>query len=309
MASAKVIGIGAAIIDYLVEVAPAFVEAHGGNLGGRQEIDLETFQTIVGQLPSPAKLVPGGSCYNTLRGLKAFGHDVDLLGAIGNDSLAEDFKTNLIERGIGSRLIEMDGSTARVISMITPDKQRTFRTLMGVSKQLTAQALHIEEAHLLHIEGYALLNPSVVEVATTLAKDKGMSVSLDLAAFEIVLENSSRIEALLPHLDIIFANEDEAFALTGLTGQECSEVLSQKGPTACILAGAEGVYVGKKGQSFHCPSEPVPVIDTTGAGDLFASGFLASTLRGESLEAAAQQGTRAAAAVIQVVGAEVPHAL
>lgn len=305
----EVLGIGAPCIDILFQVEEDFLDRIQAKKGSCEHTDWMTFSKTFQCLDAVPTYVPGGSCSNTIKGLCHLGQKVAICGKMGKDEVGYKYLDHVISHGIASKIIQTDTPTQQVGVFITPDHQRTFRVFPGAAVEMTGADLDpllFKGVKLVHIEGYALHNGDLVEKAIELAKGKGVKISLDLANFEVVKKHKERILDLLPHIDIVFANQDEAFALTGLSAEGSCELLSKTSKIAIILVGEQGCWVGADQMIFHSPALKANVIDTTGAGDLFASGFLYGYLKGKPLSECAYYGNLTGSSVVEVIGAEIP---
>jgi sugar/nucleoside kinase (ribokinase family) len=309
-ARCEILGIGAPIIDYVVMTTDDFLAQLPGEKGGMVPIDYETLLSILKNCKSPPLAIAGGSGANTIKGLAHFGHHCGLIGKIGNDTAGEKFLESMRALKIKPYLCKATTPTAQVACLITPDGERTMRTFLGATQEMTAQDLDpkvFQGVKLVHIEGYSLLNGDLTETAMQYAKDSGAKVSYDLGSFEVVKGHRERILGLLSkYVDIIFGNKDEIQALFQLNPEKGCTALSQLCETAIVLLGKEGCIVGTKSGQVHCPAFVVDAVDTTGAGDLFASGFLHGYLHGVSPEECARYGALTAATVIQAHGVDIP---
>lgn len=302
----EVLGVGTPILDYLIEVDSNFIETIGGKKGGMEPIDAEAFDAILKKCHNKPIVMPGGSCSNVIRGLASLGFSSALLGAIGNDQSNLVYSDLMKKADIAPLFQQVNSPSAKVLSLVTPDGQRTCRTFLGAS-QLIDETLITEEVFenvkLVHIEGYSLLQGTLTEHVMRLAKKQQTKISLDLASFEIVKTNHKRIINLLENfVDIAFANEDEIEALTGLKGRAGCLKLAELTDIAVVMQNKEGCFVGEKDSVFHAKPQPVKPIDTTGAGDLFATGFLGAYLKGKPLEQCAELANFLGAATVQIVG-------
>jgi sugar/nucleoside kinase (ribokinase family) len=182
-----------------------------------------------------------------------------------------------------------------MINLVTPDGERTMRCLPGAGNDLTANDLHpniFRTTKHVHFEGYALYNYELVESAMRMAKENGATISFDLASFEVVRRHKNFILHILKsYVDIVFVNQNEAFALTELPPEDAALLISTYCPIAIILVGEKGSYLSSKDTHLHIPAQNVDVLDTTGAGDLYAAGFLHGYLQRRSLEKCAEWGT------------------
>jgi sugar/nucleoside kinase (ribokinase family) len=307
----EIIGIGGPILDQLVRVTDAYLETVPGEKGGMEPVTYEQLERIVAASGSQSVFVPGGSARNTLHGLARFGEKCALVGMVGNDSRGEAYRKLLEEQGIVPLLLESPTPTAIVLSLVTPDGERTMRTFQGASVEIRGRHLDprlFDGVKLVHLEGYALFNDDLVETAMRLAQEAGAKVSFDLASFEIVKAFRPHILYLLEcYVDLIFCNEEEAKTLLGLKEEESCDRLAGLCEVAIVLMGRNGCWVRSGDQKMHCPAYPVEPLDTTGAGDLFSSGFLHGYMRGYPIEICAHYGAIAGRAVVEVMGPVIPH--
>lgn len=307
----EIIGIGGPILDQLVRVTDAYLETVPGEKGGMEPVTYEQLERIVAASGSQSVFVPGGSARNTLHGLARFGEKCALVGMVGNDSRGKAYRKLLEEQGIVPLLLESPTPTAIVLSLVTPDGERTMRTFQGASVEIRGRHLDprlFVGVKLVHLEGYALFNDDLVETAMRLAQEAGAKVSFDLASFEIVKAFRPHILYLLEcYVDLIFCNEEEAKTLLGLKEEEACDRLAGLCEVAIVLMGRNGCWVRSGDQKKHCPAYPVEPLDTTGAGDLFSSGFLHGYMRGYPIEICAHYGAIAGRAVVEVMGPVIPH--
>ncbi len=309
--SCDIVGVGGAIFDQVIQVSDAFIDKVPGRKGSMEPISYEDFQDLVEKSKAESTFVPGGCARNTLHGLARFGETCALLGMVGSDSVGKQFRTLLKEQGIQSLLLESSSPTAIVLSLVTPDGERTMRTFQGASTELRGHHLQepcFEGAKIVYIEGYTLFNEDLTERAMVLAKEAGAKVAFDAANFQVVNRFKPHLLHLLEtHIDILFANEEEALALTGKEGVEACDWMAKRCETAIVLMGPQGCFVRQGEEKKRCPAYPVQPLDTTGAGDLFASGFLHGYVRGYPLEICAHYGAISGRAVVQVIGPMIPH--
>jgi sugar/nucleoside kinase (ribokinase family) len=304
----EVLGIGAAIVDSILHVSESFLAKIPGRKGGMESISGDQFQAILNEYSAQPTFVPGGSAANVIRGLANLGNRCAFHCKVGPDAVADSFLKDLQNQGIRPILTYGNSATAQVISLVTPDGQRTCRSYLGAASEMRGSDFIEEEfknVRLVHIEGYTLSYNDLTETAMKIAKKAGAKISLDLASFEIVEKHQETIlELLKNYVDILLANQDEASVLTGLAPEQACECLRKICPIVVISMNKNGSRVGDQNSQFHCPAYPVIPIDSTGAGDLFASGFLHGYLKGKSLQECAHYGALLGAAVVQVEGAE-----
>jgi len=312
-ASYDVVGIGAPIIDFSIPLNEEELLKVSGKTGGSVVVDWETFKSIrdLGN-DRPISINAGGSASNTIRALSNLGKKCAIIGKIGNDEMGKIYLEKISSLGIDLRFTTSNTPTGQVICLITPSGERTLRAFPGASTELRGDELSLdqfEEAKIVHIEGYTLYNDQLAENAMKLAKQKGCLVSFDLGSHEIAAKYREHIISLLKeYVDIAFANEDEIKNLTNCTQLEegCYQ-LQQMVPIGIVLNGKNGCYVGHQNHIFHCPTFEAKAIDSTGAGDFFASGFLYGVLHNCPIRDCARLGNLLGSTVVEHVGATLPE--
>jgi sugar/nucleoside kinase (ribokinase family) len=307
----SIIGVGAACIDLLINVDDDFLIQHvPGERGGSNLIDYESLSLIVDTSPVAPKIATGGSCANAIKSLAMMGNKCAFLGHRGADPMGDFFADHMNTIGVTGFYTIGKLPTSRVLCLITSDGQRTMRFFPGSSKEMDSQYLHpdyFKNVKIVHLESYAFRNGDLIEKVMILAKNAGAKVSIDLASFEIVRQYREKMLELLPkYVDIVFANEDETRELTGLSPEAGCIKLQEMCQIAVVLMGKNGCMVGSKGEIIKSPAFPATVVDTTGAGDFFASGFLHAYLEGQSLETCARSGNLLGSAIVEVTGTELP---
>ncbi len=306
----RILGVGAATIDLLIPVDDQFLLSHFPEMkGGSNGFDLEMIERILLESNTPAKIVVGGSAANTVRALTRMGEMCAFYTHIGMDEYGERFSHHMRSLGIEERFNRSpDFATSRVLCLITPDGQRTF---IAYDQRITDSTLCNEDFHNLkwvHIEARQLKSGISVEKVMHMSRENGAKVSLDLSNFELARDFKDVLLHLIPnYVEIVFCNEDEITALTGLSPEEGCLELQKLCPVVVVTKGPNGCLVGHANTLLAIPTFPATPIDTTGAGDLFASGFLYGYLRGYPLATCAQIGNRLGSAVVEVIGAELPE--
>lgn len=311
-ASFEILGIGAPCLDYILKVNQNFLDSIPGPKEGMQPVDYETFLKILADSGVSPILVAGGSACNTIKGLAMLRRKCAILGKIGSDEAAKLILERLKSYGIIPLLKPSKTPTAQVASLVSEDGSRTFRTFLGAGSEMDSKHLdpaYLKKARLVHIEGYTLAKGSLAGEAVKAAKAAGAIVSFDLASFELALRHKSHIMEFLPFVDVLFANAQEVESLTKKNPEEGCEELKKSVKVSVVFLGREGCLVGNEKHLDHFPAYPVDPIDTTGAGDLFASGFLHGYLSEKSMKTCAHYGALLGAAIVQVHGAEIPDHL
>lgn len=192
------------------------------------------------------------------------------------------------------------------IVLITPDGERTFATYLGAAADMHAEDIRKEAFigyDIFHIEGYLVQDNELIEKAIRLAKESGCMVSLDLASYNVVNENHCFLKELIrKYVDIVFANEDESFAYTHLNPEESVKAIAGQCDIAVVKVGKRGSYVQQGDQMYHIGAVSTQCLDSTGAGDLYAGGFLHALADGFDIRRCAEIGTIAAGRVVEIVG-------
>lgn len=310
----RILGIGNALVDVLTKVDNEQIlsELHLPK-GSMQLLSTEAYAEVTRRmLALPTKLTTGGSACNTLLALSHLDAPTGMIGKIGDDENGRFFASYFAQRGISTRLLHDSRPTGVASTFITPDGQRTFGTYLGAAARLTADELQqawFEGYDYFYIEGYLVQNHDLVLRAIELAHAAGCEVCLDLASYNIVEADLDFFRALMPSIDIVFANEQEAQALTGLEARAALDALAATCHIAVVKIGKHGVWACHGTEVAHCQARDVPVVvDTTAAGDYFAAGFMHALAASEPLATCIARGSLLAGHIIEVVGTELPDA-
>jgi len=277
--------------------------------GGMTLIDGELSSLIQKEISHlNIKITTGGSVANAINGIAALGAACGYIGSIGQDALGILFKNEMLKRGIGVVLKELELPTGNAVGFVSPDGERTFATYLGAAVEMGPDDITpdlFSGYNLFFIEGYLVFNNSLIMAAASAAKSAGLAIALDLSSFNVVEANMEILNELVDnYIDIVFANEEEAKSFTGLAPKAALENLASRCDIAIVKVGKEGAFVQQGTQKWHIPASGGKVMDTTGAGDYFAAGFLAGMAVGHNLEKCGKIGALLAGEVIQVVGAE-----
>ena len=321
MSDAKydVLGIGNAIVDVLAQVDDTFLEAEGLAKGGMALIDAERAAAL-NQTLNPQRELSGGSVANTMVGLADLGGRAAFIGKVGTDRLGETFRTELTKTGVTFLTPDAQSGppTAQCVVLVTPDAQRTMNTFLGACVHVgpdDVDAETVSAAQVIYLEGYLWDLPPAKEAflkAARLAHEAGVQVALSLSdAFCVNRHRESFLQFVKEHVDLLFANEEEIVALyqpadldaaLAAAGNDCRIVAVTRGAAgAAVLADEERIAI-----------EAVPprkLVDTTGAGDLFAAGFLYGTTQRMPLTVCGQLGAAAASEIIAQYGARAERSL
>jgi sugar/nucleoside kinase (ribokinase family) len=309
-----VLAIGNAIVDVIAETDDAFIALEGLTKGGMTLVDAAQASALYGKM-GPGREVSGGSAANTLAGLAALEHNCAFIGQVADDQLGEVFAHDIRATGIDFTVPARPGQppTARCLILVTPDAQRTMNTFLGASQFLPAKLIDaemIQSAAILYLEGY-LWDPeeprAAMRTAIDLARAAGRKVALTLSDAFVISRHGPDflIEMEAGRIDILFANEVEITALAGVEDFDAAvDAIAAKVPLLVVTRGEHGAIAVRGDERASVKAEPVAhLVDTTGAGDLFAAGVLAGLSEGRSLEHCLTMGAVCAAEVISHYGA------
>ena len=312
--STDVIAIGNAIVDVMAPCDDALIERFGLVRGGMTLVDTARAHELY-EAMGPAREISGGSAANTLAGLAALGSRCAFIGQVADDQLGEVFAHDIRAGGIAFATPARAGdpSTARCLIFVTPDGQRTMNTYLGASQYLPAAALDeaaIRDAKILYLEGY-LWDPeeprAAMRRAIAAAKGAGRKVAFTLSDAFVIERHGADFRAMIEtgEIDILFANHVELASLTGHDDFHAGiDALKDKVPLVVVTRSEHGAVAAWNGGLAEVAAEPIAhVVDTTGAGDLFAAGFLHGHVQGLPVEQCLRLGAICAAEIISHYGA------
>jgi sugar/nucleoside kinase (ribokinase family) len=307
----KIIGMGNALVDIMTKLPnDSILTELNLPKGSMQLVDTGFSKRVV---DNTAHLHPimtsGGSAANTIHGLAQLGIQTAFIGKVGTDDLGNFFKNDLIEAGIQPYLLQSATPSGKAIALVSPDSERTFATFLGAAVELTASDINesmFNGYEFFHIEGYLVQNHQLIESAVKLAKQKGLKVSLDLASFNVVAENLDFLKSIVAnYVDILFANEEEARAFSGLDAEGALEQIAGMCEYAIVKIGKQGSLLKHNGQILRVGIIGIDALDTTGAGDLYAAGFLYGLVHDMSLKECGTMGALLSGKVIENLGAKI----
>ncbi len=311
------IGVGSPIMDLLARVDDAFLLKNvAGEKGGMVLIDHDEMQRIVDLLDGEPAYATGGSAANATYNATRLGLRTTFLGKLGNDRLATIYRQAFETAGVdGSRFKTGNLANARCLALVTPDAQRTMRTCLGAAMTLVPgeiSAADFAGCKHAHIEGYLVFNQALADAVLTAARAAGCTVSLDLSSFEVV--NASRDwlrRQFRKDIDVVFANEDEIRALFQdpvSSYESLAKKLADLGVLAAVKVGKDGAWIAQEKQLHRiAPVAVANVIDTNGAGDAWAAGFLYGYLRGWPLPACGAIASLLGAETVMHLGPIIPE--
>ena len=309
-----VLCIGNAIVDVIADADDAFLSEQSLDKGSMRLIDQDEAVRLYAMM-RPGREISGGSAGNTAAGLASFGLKAGFVGQVANDELGEIYRHDVESLGVDFLVPARGdvGATARCLILVTPDAQRTMNTFLGAAQRLEAKDIdpaRVADAAILYLEGY-LWDPAepraAMEVAIAASRDAGRKVAFTLSDSFCVGRHKGDFLRLIDEgkIDILFANEAEITEMAGIEDFDGAvDAFAGKVPTLVVTRGEHGAVAVRGDERASVPAEPIDrLVDTTGAGDLFAAGFLAGEARGLGLEESLKLGAIAAAEVIQHYGA------
>jgi sugar/nucleoside kinase (ribokinase family) len=306
----KIIGLGNALTDILLRIENDVVLSEL-NLpkGSMQLIDEAKMHEIAAFFANQTSVMAtGGSASNTINGIAKLGIQGAFFGKIGKDEVGDFFKNDSIKNGVKPDLLHSETPSGRCTVLVSSDGERTLCTYLGAASELFADEIDLkifEDYSIFHIEGYLVQNHELISTAVKLAKSAGLLVSIDLASYNVVESNLDFLTDLIAnYVDIVFANEEEARAFTGKEPYEAVIAISDLCEIAIVKTGKDGSYIKKGEEIVNVKPRISDCIDTTGAGDLYASGFLYGLASGLSLDACGKIGSIVAGNVVEVIGAK-----
>ncbi|MCK4588931.1 MAG: adenosine kinase [Nanoarchaeota archaeon] len=308
MTKFDVFGIGNALMDILIKIDDDHLVEFDLKKGRSHLFEREEFEKMLKKLEEREhKLIPAGGTTNTIMGLANLGAQCVLCGKIGRDKHGDYYEDVIVKDDIKCNLVRCDKhGTGRIINLMTPDAERTFAVNLGASINLEKEEVineDIKESQVFYFTGYEFSSfREIVNHCLFIAKQNGVKVAFDLADPGIVSKNLNDIKELLKSVDIVFMNESEAEALTGLIAEEAVKKIGEEVKVVVVKVGKEGSFVYGGGSVIKIEPYLKEAVDTTGAGDLYAAGFLYGILKGKSLELCGKYGSYMSSKVVGVIG-------
>lgn len=307
----KVLGIGNALVDIMIKIDDdQLLNDLELPKGSMQLVDKERSERVLSATKNiENELKSGGSAANTITGLAELGIETSFIAKISEDKMGEVFRNDLINSNIQPKLLYSNTGTGTAVTLISKDSERTFATHLGASVELSAADLTNElftGADLFYIEGYLVQNHDLLEKAVSLAKMHNQKIFLDLASYNVVEENIDFLKHILAnYVDVVFANEEEAKAISGKEPHEAILDLANYCEIAVVKIGKKGSLILTNEQLTEVGIIGVKSIDTTGAGDLYAAGFIYGYAHQASMEICGQLGSLLSGNVIENIGAKI----
>ena len=303
--SFSLLGTGSPLLDIQIPVTDEFLARHvPGGKGGMEPVSTEDIDRIIASSPAEPAIFPGGAAGNTIFALSSFQVKCALRGKLGKDKFKDKYFAFAAERNVctDQLIISDEGKTGCCLALVTDDAERTMRSALGVSLELTESDIEnsaFEDYDAVLLEGFMAYSGKL-ETMVNNAKKHGRFVIFDLASFEIAKKFKELFLTLAPSIDMVVANESEAYAFTGKDNpEEALRELKKFFRSAVVKCGAQGVWFSNSNEEFFVPSHPAKqVVDTTAAGDLWLAGYITGKDRGASEQLAVKCGTLFASKII-----------
>jgi sugar/nucleoside kinase (ribokinase family) len=314
-----VFGFGHPLVDILIQIDERHISELDLRKGTSHLVREEKMRELLQKFDvKEKKIVPAGSCANTIFSLSSLGASVVLCGKIGNDSHGNLYEEILLKDNVRSRIKRSDvDGTGRVVDLVTPDGERTFVVSLGASVTLERHELHdvmddLKDSRIFHTEAYVVESPVLRESALLLlenAKKNGVEISLDLSDPALIERNLGDLREIVEkYADIVFFNEEEARAFTGLEPEGAIREISKSCKIAVVKLGDKGSIVKPNGSEeiIRIDAMKAKAVDTTGAGDFYAAGFLYGLTRGKDHRTCGEIGSVIAGKIVEQVGTRPP---
>lgn len=305
---AKVLGLGNALVDVLISIENDEILKQLNLPRGSMQLVDEHFLALATESTKGLKqsVAAGGSAANTINGIANIGLESSFIGKISDDKFGDYYRDDLVKNKIKPILLKGKAQTGRATVFISKDSERTFGTYLGAAIEMTPEELTpemFEGYSYFHVEGYLVQNHDLIRRAMQLAHEKGVKISLDMASYNVVEANREFLKEMIEkYVDIIFANEEEAKAFTGKSPEESLHEFAKLVDIAVVKIGSKGSMIKSKNEVVNVGVIKVNPVDTTGAGDLYAAGFLYGLANNLPLKKCGEIGAILSGKVIEFVG-------
>lgn len=308
----SVLGVGNALVDIISVIEnDVILEKFGLPRGSMTLVDAELSKIIYDTVFSDrSEMSTGGSVANTMRTLASLGGRGGYLGKIGNDKLGHIFKEAFEKIGIKTHLSFSAKETGRVMGLVSPDSERTMATYLGAAAELTPADFSAEifqQYQYAYMEGYLVFNHDLIKAGIEMAKAAGLKVAIDLASFNVVEANLDFLKDIIKnHVDIVFANEEEARSFTGKEPEQALQEIAGMCDLAIVKVGRQGSFIKRGNEVIKVGAIEANAVDTTGAGDSYAAGFFYGLSHNFDLETCGKIAALVSGKVVEVIGANLP---
>ncbi|RPH32935.1 MAG: adenosine kinase [Bacteroidales bacterium] len=304
----NVLGLGNALVDVLISIENDEILKKLNLPRGSMQLVDDNFLNLATEATKGLKqsIAAGGSAANTINGIANLDIPCSFIGKIGSDKFGEYYHDDMVKNGIDPILLNGKAHTGRATVFISKDSERTFGTYLGAAIEMLPEELTPEMFDgfsYFHIEGYLVQNHDLIRKAMRLAHEKGVKISLDMASYNVVEANREFLKEMIEnYVDILFANEEEAKAFTGKSPEESLHEFASLVDIAIVKIGSKGSMIKRNDEVVNVGVIKVNCIDTTGAGDLYAAGFLYGLAKTLPLKKCGEIGAVLSGKVIEFVG-------
>ncbi len=308
-----IIGVGNALTDKLFMVKNDDVLKNVKIEKGSMQLVDDTTSQVIQNLLSSVKPVmeTGGSASNTISAIAKLGLQTGFIGKVGNDNIGNFFIKDSEKNSVKPYIVRSENPSGNCTVIVSPDSERTMCTFLGSASELMPcdiQREVIAKYDFLHVEGYLVFNKELILEILKIAKEEGLETSIDLASFNVVEDNRDFLLDLIEkYIDIVFANNEEAMALTGKEYPYSAGEIAKMCKIAVVKNGKYGSTVCTKSEKHTINAVKATSVDTTGAGDSYAGGFLYGYLMGDTLDVCGNIGSLVAGKVVEYIGGKIPN--
>ncbi|MBM3434912.1 MAG: adenosine kinase [Bacteroidetes bacterium] len=305
---AKVLGMGNALVDIMTMLPDDSILSRFNLPKGSMQLVDRDFSDIINNATEHVtkQIASGGSAANTIHGLASMDVETAFIGKVGKDKFGSFFSDDMKRNHIIPIILQGTQSTGKAIALISPDSERTFATYLGAAVELSPDDISEDLFNgydYFHIEGYLVQNHALIEKAVKLARQKDLKISLDMASYNVVDQNLEFLKWILKdYVDIVFANEEEAKAFSGKIPDDAVTEFSEHCGIAVVKTGKSGSLVMSGKDKHSVNAIKANSIDTTGAGDLYAAGFIYGLINKFPLEKCGVLGSVLAGKTIEIIG-------
>jgi sugar/nucleoside kinase (ribokinase family) len=309
----SVLGVGNALVDIMIALENDNILKQFGLPRGSMTLVNSNLSAYIYQATRSwhKNVTTGGSAANTIHTLASLGASCGYAGKISHDDLGDTFEKEFHDKGIHTHLLYSTTGTGRVMVLVSPDSERTHATCLGAAAELIPETFTPEMMktyQYLYVEGYLVQDHGLIETILSLGHLSGLKVAIDLSSYNIVEQNRNFLEHLiLNYVDIVFANEEEALAYTGKSPEEAVKIIAGQCSLAIVKTGKSGSLVQKGNDLFKIEPVSTTALDTTGAGDNYAAGFLFGLTKSLSLRQCGDIASLVSSKAVEILGAKIPE--
>ena len=310
-----IIGIGNALVDVINILEDDSLLGHFNLPKGSMTLVDADLSALIMETTTGNKreITTGGSAANAIHALAALGATCGYIGKIGDDVLGAAFQKEFNQKNIKTHLLLSKKETGRVMALVSRDSERTMATYLGAASDLKAGELSadmFEGFSYLFIEGYLVQDHKLIEMAIDLARSRNLIIAIDLSSYNVVEANLEFLKRIVAEkVDVVFANEEEAYAFTGKQPEEAVSELAGICNIAVVKTGKTGSIIQQGEEVYKQGIVPAHAVDTTGAGDAYAAGFLFGLSRGYPIHRCAEIAALVSGKSVEVIGAKIPDSL